>query len=692
MISRALTFFFFWAVFSNSMLAQKEELQPKPQVQLISRVQKDKILLRWALDQPLAWKRSNVSGFILEKFLYTENGVKLSRPKLLWKKPLRAAPLDTWRSIVEENNYAAIIAQALYGESFEVGGTEGTLADIVNTAAELEQRFSFSLLAADMNFEAAKKAAWGYVDTEVKANNKYVYRIRSAVAQEKMHIESSAVLVSLKDYRALPAPIHFQAIFGDKHAMLMWEYDMFKSIYTSYRIERSEDGTNFMPLSKEPLVNLNDKPDNPAKRMFYIDSLAKNDKTYYYRVQGITPFAERGTFSDTISGVGKPSLPFTPRISDFRFTDQPNEAVLYWEFPKEGEAVTQKFQLQRADADAGPFRVVVDSIAPDQRQVRFSELETSNYFSITAVGKDPRQKKTSFTTLIQPIDSMPPNPPIGLKGTIDSLGVVRFQWKPNEEKDLLGYRVFRGFQEKEEPAQLTKEPQYGNQFIDSVTVKNLNSKVYYYVVAVDKRYNASGFSEVLVLEKPDFIPPTAAVFSNYHIVEAGIELHWIPSSEQGAKHIILREQLGEKTPPTVIFESQEITTVFVDQNVQTNNTYRYRIKAVDKAGLESAPSSPITVQMLDLKSPKLIKDFQAHLDRENHYIELFWRAKSAQIAEYTIYKQKKDQPLSTWRILPSNSNSVVDQHLTPNEVYIYHIRATQTNGKYSNIKKIEVKF
>ncbi len=680
-------------VFMGHILWSQNQVKDSlPSVRIVSRVQEHQILLRWATDQAIAWEKTNKEGYILEKYLLSKNGTRLSTPKKIWSKTIKPDPLEEWQEIVENNDYAAIIAQAIYGERFSVNGSKGQLADIVNLAQEIEQRFSFALLAADMNFEAAKKAGWAYVDTDVKPNERYVYQIKTAVPKEKLEIKSSAIISGLEDYEVLPAPIDFQALFGDKNVILMWEYELFKSIYTSYSIERSEDGITFSPLNNEPLVNLNDKPNAPAKRMYYIDSLAQNDKTFYYRVNGISPFAEHGMYSDTISGQGKPVLPFTPRISDFRFTNKQNEAVIMWEFPKEGEAVTQKFQLNQAEDDSGPYSVVVDNIPVEQRELTYSNLSPSNYFTITAIGKTPKQKKTSFSTLIQPLDTIPPAIPKGLEGEIDSLGIVKFNWLANAEKDFLGYRVFRAFTASEEPAQLTVSPIALNNFIDSVAIKSLNSKVYYQIVAVDKRYNNSEMSTVLILEKPDVIPPTAPVFSNYKVENGEVNLHWINSSEIGATHILSRENITDATNVEVVYTVTDTIQYFIDKTVESDKTYRYYIKAIDKAGLVSLPSTALTVKVIDLRPQALIKEVNSTIDRENNYIELFWRAKDDAIAEYTIYKQLKGKQPNTWRIVPVNIKRVIDQNVSPNEVYIYHIRATLTNGKYSKVKTVEIKF
>lgn len=679
-----------------SSLAQRNEIINDPNIQILARVQEDKILLRWAATRANAWKKTNKSGFTLEKYVLSRDGKRLPSLEKVWAKKIQADPIETWQEIVEKDNNAAIIAQALFGESFFIeGGSEGQLADIYNLVNENEQRFSFSLLAADMSFEAAKKAGWGFEDTDVKLHEKYVYKIKPTIIEntsETVKIKGTATIASIKEYEPLPAPIDFQGIFGDKNVILTWEYQLFKTIYTSYNLERSEDGINFTSLSKEPLVNLNDKPEAPAKRMFYIDSLANNTKTYYYRVNGISPFGEKGLYSTIISGVGKPILPYTPRVYDVELTKNTNEAIITWEFPKKGETLLEKFQLLIAPVDKGPYVVAVDNISPQQRKLTYSKLQASNYVKIKAIGKDPKQEKTSFSKLIQPLDRIPPAIPTELKGEIDSLGVVHITWKQNIEPDFLGYRVFRGFLKDEEPSQITVLPISQNSFIDTVTVKNLNAEVFYSIVAVDKRHNHSEKSEVLVLEKPDVIPPTAPVFSGYKIKEGKIIIEWIPSSEENATHILLRENLTEKKELETVFSTYDTIHQYIDTQLETNNRYRYHIKAIDKSGLTSLPSTPLTIEMVNLAPKEYIKGLDYVVNRETNHIELFWRANKDEIAEYTIYKQLKEKQPSTWRILPANIRTVIDKEVSPNEIYIYHIRATLKKGGYAKVKTIEIKF
>ena len=252
----------------------------RPTVMVNARAQKDKILIRWAINSPIEWQKANKKGFVITRTTVLRDGIILPKPEkiLLTLKQLLPEPLDSWLDLVQKDNNAAIIAQSIYGESFEVtAAKEGDLSKIINMADELDQRYTFALYAADMSFSGAVKAGWGFVDTNVKKNEVYAYQVS---VFENPKVKESSYMIGLKDYSVLPAPTDFNAIGDDKKVMLSWDYETFKRIYTSFMVEKSEDGINFSPISATPLVNLNDKEDNPSKTMYYVDTLSVNDKEY----------------------------------------------------------------------------------------------------------------------------------------------------------------------------------------------------------------------------------------------------------------------------------------------------------------------------------------------------------------------------------------------------------------------------
>lgn len=155
--------------FAESVLAQNSS------VIVNARAQRDKIVIRWAIDSPIEWQKANINGFVLYKMLIKKDGKLLNEPSKTKLAELKPEPLEAWMDFIQKDNYAAIVAQSLYGDSFEVGQeSENELARIINIADELNQRYSFALFAADLSFHAALKAGWGYVDTAVKKDVKYM--------------------------------------------------------------------------------------------------------------------------------------------------------------------------------------------------------------------------------------------------------------------------------------------------------------------------------------------------------------------------------------------------------------------------------------------------------------------------------------------------------------------------------------
>ncbi len=666
-----------------------------PEIMILARAQTGKILLRWAPTNASAWMKNNKYGYTLERYTIKKDGKLISPPnkKVVLETMLVPDPLEAWEEEVNKNDYAAVLAQSLYGENFEVESMEqGGLAQIINKSKEAEQRFSFALFAADMNFEISKKAALGYEDTSVIAGEEYLYRIKSLVPIDILKIEMGSVVINTTTLEPLPKPIDLIAVPDDKNILLTWEYRMFKSVFTSYYVERSENGKDFKRLGDDtPLVNLNDKPNAPARRMYYVDTLSQNDKTYYYRVKGISPFGEQSPPSEVVSAQGVKKLAAVPHISNYRLDDTGGVDV-FWEFSEEAEKQITKFELIWAPQERGPYKVVKTDIPVTSRTTKYKDLTPSNYFKVMAIGKN-NQKTTSFSEFVQTIDSIPPAAPMGVKGVVDTLGVVNLKWEANTEKDMLGYRVFRGNLENEEVSQLTVSPIQANTFIDTVQIKSLNSKVFYQVVAVDQRFNMSEFSEKLALKKPDVVPPSSPIFSTYKVIEDGIFLQWInSSSDDVVSHQLFRQKVAEAHKGWQLVYKTDTITKFTDHTAQSNAKYRYAIFAEDDSKLKSAPSTPITVNYVNKIKKDFINGFAAIADRVNKNITVSWRKMPNEVVELMVYKHKKEGKPVLWKQIPAKINKLVDASVNPGSVYVYTIKAILSKGQYSQTKEVEVSY
>ncbi|MEX0273003.1 MAG: fibronectin type III domain-containing protein, partial [Flavobacteriaceae bacterium] len=305
-------------------------------------------------------------------------------------------------------------------------------------------------------------------------------------------------------------------------------------------------------------------------------------------------------------------------------------------------------------------------------------------------------EKPSFPALVQPVDSIPPKAPVELTGTIDTTGVVHLHWKANTEPDLAGYRIFRSNNPDAEFNQLTLSPQRENTFTDTIGIRNLNPKIYYKVLAEDQRYNPSGFSEMLALEKPDLIPPSPPVISEYTATENGVNLSWTPSSaDDVVEHTVYRKKLGGNETQWELVKailSEDSISHYLDSQLLPGTTYAYTVVAKDRTGWESNPSGQIVVKTPKKLYAELIPRFNAIVDREQRSIRLDWKANSDTISEFLLYRAEGDAPLALYKTIKGDNTSYVDTHLVVSTKYRYAIQLVEKDGTQSQLKKVEVTY
>lgn len=686
-ISLSLLFIF---MFTVNGLAQEEA-----SVQVLAKPSSNKIMLRWAANTPYAWKKGNELGYLIERYTVSRNGnaVLPVESTMITSYPLKPKPLEEWESLVTTDDNAAVIAQAIYGDGFETT-TIGSADNILAMNSQLEQRFTFSLMAAEQNYEAAKFAGWGFEDESVIPGEKYLYKIRiAAPAESNLKIKEGSAYASTDFFEELPQPFGFASIFADGNVMLNWDFSLLKETYSTYLVEKSMDGNSFERVNGQPIFNAQETKEGKQISLFYNDSIP-NNKMFYYRVKGITPFGEVGPASNVESGMGKDVLDFTPHISRKRLpTDETVE--LEWEFDEAGNSQITGFELKRANKAEGPYTTVVNNIPATSRKTSYTGLQRINYFVVIALGKNGTEKP-SFPAIVQPVDSIPPKPPIELIGAIDTTGVVKISWKANEELDLSGYRIFRANNSEAEFNQITLSPVRENSYTDTIAVKNLNKNIFYKVMAVDQRYNSSDLSELLTIEKPDMIPPSSPVIKDYTASEEGISLSWInSSSDDVSAHVIYRKDLGgEETLWQLITEIpfEENKTDYLDADLIAGQSYAYTIVARDKTGWESSPSSQLVAKAPKKLYAESISRFNGVADRENRLIRLSWKTSSENVSEFLIYRAEDENPLTLYKTIASSKNSYVDTNLVVSKVYTYAIQLVEKDGTQSQLKEIKVTY
>ncbi|MEM6829038.1 MAG: hypothetical protein AAF551_00890, partial [Bacteroidota bacterium] len=439
-MTRIITSLTLLLVFTMGSAQQQSELQ------LVARPTPTTIKLRWAISDPLGWKLANQYGYMIERYTVVEGKKVLDQriKKVLTSRPVMPAVLPDWEPYIDDD-FVAIAAQALYGEDFELdaGGNSG-MAQLMNQAEELENRFSFLMYAADQSVKAAELSGLYWEDQEVSYDKKYLYKVYTLVPPHLHQIDTASVFVGLQDYYELPAPKDVKVVFGDQVSVISWNKGIYQREYNAFWVERSDDNGNtfqritdapFVPVQKKEKIGLND-------RAYKTDSLPANNKNYQYRVIGVNAFGELSTPSDTVGGKGIPVFTAAPIITRHELLEN-GEVQLFWSFPERGKHLLKNYDLYRQNVESKQEELVAMDIGGvhDSSYVDHSP-RASNYYLLRANDLHGRYT-TSFPYFVQLDDSIPPLAPVGLTGTVDTLGVVRLSWEPNTEPDLHGYRLFK---------------------------------------------------------------------------------------------------------------------------------------------------------------------------------------------------------------------------------------------------------
>lgn len=703
-LSLLIAILFFGGV---QVTAQKKPVARPPQkpVRIVTAVkatyfvENKKVLVRWAPSNEEGWRLGNKYGYIFERRTIARDGKLLGGLNgyfsYLVKRP---DSLKEWLPVIDSNDNAAVMAQALYGESFELDlnkkATATKAPSILSRAEENKQRYVFGIYAADNDFNVASFAGLGFEDSTAKLNETYFYRIYPAAPKQLVKADTAMLVISLKDSFALPPAPELMIEGSNNSIIINWDIERTKNYYNSFFIQRSaDDGKNFEDLNKEPYASFS-QGSNPAmpNSIVYVDTTIVPQKKYRYRICGNTIFNHRGQWSPVAEGHSLALLEGVPGIQGIRINEL-GKAIVNWYYEDSIRKKVQHFQLTYSPVQEGPYEVVVDKVSSGSSQLQLPETLTAGYLVIKAVSKDGISR-TSFPYLYQPEDSLAPATPIGLSATIDSTGRVVLKWLPNAEKDLSGYKVFRTLAPGAEPAILVDTIWKHNTFTDTVSLKMMNKKVYYAVTALDHRNNQSAMSKLVVVEKPDIIPPSPPVFKNYTLNERSILIEWINSTDDDvANNMLFRKENG--TPEwKKIFETKGLNkNQYADTGVVADKKYSYKLVAKDSAGLESKGGQELFVTTLPLNKKTGIVKIDADVDREKKLLYLHWKiADKLQVKSFEVFRGNEKEPLSLYKVLDGKIIDMLDNDLTINTKYKYGIRAVFADGHFSDIIIKEVTY
>ena len=648
-------------------------------IAVTARPSADSITLRWAPMNHNIWQWGNHYGYRIERYVLSRGGRLVARPeKTILHPALKPLPESGWENLVPRERYAAIAAQALFGEQFEVDIKQSDIVTLVNKARENEQRYAFALFSADMSPKVARASGLWFTDTAVTKTEKYLYR----VVVNSMDSLRGSIFISPDDRYELPTPRNLQADFKNQLVSLRWDITVVR-YYTAYIVERSEDGNKFESISDAPLVTVSPTETGDVRYEYAMDSLKDLSKTYHYRVKGITPFGEMSPPSPVIIGRGSPPVSQVPYISGTQNTDNRSLLIL-WDFPESANHAIRGFAIERSSTPKGNFASITDKLLPGTTRIyKDRSPQLTNYYRVTAHGLDG-VSYSSHVYFAQLVDSVPPSSPTGLEAKVSSEGTVTLTWKPNTEHDIYGYRIYKAYHQSEELAQITETPVAQHFFTDRVDLNILNESVYYRVMALDLHQNHSPLSDYVKASLPDKVRPQPAVFLPVNSNSKGISLSWNKGASEDIVQYKLYRKAGAQSQWQLIKTADAMSdSVFhyVDEDALSGTNY-YTVISIDDAGLESDPATPVAGNRPDNQPGPPIRWKKPRINREENQITLAWDYTLASIESFKIYKAVDNEPPTLFQTVVATQKEFTDT-MIPGQHYRYRIMALFVDGKKS---------
>lgn len=680
-----------------------------PTVYVIGRAQPGRNVLRWFPSSATVWQQANVYGYEVIRFTLVKEGQDSTSAAMLMNditvdsvqyflanrtvlgggKAIKPPANAGWaRYISKKTPYHAMVA-----EHTIKGSLEAQRAPTKTDTVSVNDHYGAALWGASFSFAAAQVAGIGFADSTVKKGEKYLYTVRTLIPAKALRVLEGHVLLTAGQVEPLPTVRDLGVLFADKRAGLLWNYLKLESTFNSYTVERSTDSIRYRQISSLPVTNLTAKVDSMTR---YSDSLANNETTYYYRIRGSTIFQELSAPSNVVKGRGVPPLPPVRVVGTMIDTTR---AKLVWTFPDSLNRKIKGFVIRRSMYVDSNYVEITKVLPVTQRTITVDSVYDATYYSVAVLNREG-YAIPSFPTLVQLADSIPPAAPRGLTGEIDKAGVVRIKWNANRERDMQGYYVFMANDSVSAPVRRIKEFITQNNFVDSVNVKSLNRKIYYYVLAIDGRFNHSPYSQVLVLKRPNVTPPTQVAFTDYVVTDHKVTLKWGENIDEDlASTLLYRRSMptsvtDSDTAWTVVadFKKRRVNT-FADTTVLEKRIYIYALICVDEAGNQAEPTRPLVVETPFFVRKINIANFSATVDKTTKQIVLNWQAPNDPgIDKLYIFRQQKGDKLSVLRELSPTDTTLADRPDSENVSYRYVIRAMMKDGYYASTNELTVNY
>jgi len=328
-----------------------------------------------------------------------------------------------------------------------------------------------------------------------------------------------------------------------------------------------------------------------------IDTEDLEDKTtYYYRISLFEDDEREGSMSHVVSATTK-GRPPTPRrlkaesglarmvklLWNMCTDEEVKGYKLYRSTEREGEYTSiKKIDNQNTNnyLDKGTNGTVFSAFS----EGGFLKDNTTYYYKVTSYNKVDVESRPS--DIVSATTKPRPVRPSGFGGESFHVKEIPLFWQPNPEADIAKYHIFRSSGDEKDFSEIASVEE-GTSYVDK---RLQDGREYRYkMTAKDKDSLISDFSDTITIKtKPKPRAPTGIAAQ----VEQGkTVITWSSNTEKdiASYNVFEKGFLGPRKIDTV--KEPQCSVV----SPKPGKSKHYTVTAVDKDGLESKPSQPVTV-------------------------------------------------------------------------------------------------
>ncbi|MCL9804934.1 hypothetical protein NAT51_05360 [Flavobacterium amniphilum] len=427
-------------------------------------------------------------------------------------------------------------------------------------------------LAAIFDNQTAKHLGIFFEDNAVVSGKRFNYKLVDNQSGKEISVLNGLVAGEIP-----LAPKNTKAAQEKQNVKMSWETNEDFMGYNVYR-----DG---IKINSEPVMaNL----EKSGYQSGYTDVNVVQG-SHVYTVKGITMLNTESQASAEIKiEVKDATAPVV--VKGFKAERKNDEVVLSWLASLDKDLAG--YHVLKSTDKGKTFKRINSEIISETKFVeKLDETAFGSFqYQIEAVDRYNNASKTIPANVFVPDHNAPAMPKEVTSKS--EPGKITLSWRSNSEKDLAGYRIYRGLKDDDENEMLllNVNPQIQTAFVDTFNDK-AGTKFVYKITAMDKSFNESPQAVVWV-QLPDVVAPQAPFLHEAKFENGQLNLKWnAVHTDAILGYDVYQVYEGREMK----LNTEPVKEVSFSSVIRERGQLEYYIKAIDSAKLVSKASNKLAV-------------------------------------------------------------------------------------------------